>query len=93
MAVEFKDYYRILDLAEDATDAELKDIFQAARDEHNTMHEEARLFNSPHERVRVFLQPYLSDKGRRWAVPHTSLNSPDDVSLPGSKRPWWKIWD
>jgi len=65
-----------------ATDDELIAAFRRARQEHEAMSEGERCFNSPdpHERVRVFLGPYLSRKGRRWAVPLKSLD------------PWWKFW-
>jgi hypothetical protein len=59
----------------DATDAEVLATFRAARDEHAAggySH-----FNSPHERVRVFLEPYLTDKGKLWAEPIKSLQLPD----------------
>ena len=56
------------------------------------MPEGAREFNSPEERVRVFLEPYLSDKGRRRAVPLDSWDLPDDEDAPSDKRPWWKLW-
>ena len=64
----------------DVSDADLKATFQAARDEHAACGYSP--YNSPHERVRVFLEPYLSRKGLRWAVPLESLNP----------RPWWKFW-
>jgi hypothetical protein len=77
----------------DAPDDALTAVFKRARDEHQSLPEGTREFNSPHERVRVFLEPYLSDKGRRWAVPLASLNLPDDEDLPsGEPRPWWKLW-
>ena len=62
-------------------------VFKQARDEDAALPEHRRRFNSPHERVRVFLRPYLSDKGLRWAVPLDSLSLPDDEELPGDKRP------
>lgn len=61
--------------------------FRAARAEHISGGYSS--FNSPQERVRVFLWPCLTRKGRRWAVPLKSLEIPDDV--PGA-RPWWKVW-
>lgn len=60
----------------DVADADLKATFQAARDEHAAGGYSP--FNSPNERVRVFLEPYLSEKGRRWAEPLSSLNLPDE---------------
>lgn len=61
----------------DAADDELIAVFRRARQEHDAIPEGARAFNSPEERVRVFLEPYLSDKGRKWAVPLESLDLPD----------------
>jgi hypothetical protein len=61
----------------DVSDQELTAVFTRARQEHESYPEEDRAFNSPQERVRVFLEPYLSDKGRRWAVPLDSLELPD----------------
>jgi hypothetical protein len=63
-----------------ATDDELIAAFTRARREHEPMSEGARYFNSPHERVCFFLGPYLTRKGRKWAVPLKSLD------------PWWKFW-
>ena len=60
----------------DATDADVKATFQAARAEHAAGGYSP--FNSPHERVRVFLGPYLTEKGRRWAEPLNSLSLPDE---------------
>lgn len=62
---------------DNATDEELLDTFERARLEHERLGS-MRDFNSPHERVRVFLAPYLTEKGRAWAVPLDSLNLPDD---------------
>ena len=76
----------------DALDDALTAVFRRARDEHDALPEGAREYNSPEERVRVFLEPYLSDKGRRWAVPLDSFDIPDDEDLPSDKRPWWKFW-
>jgi len=39
---------------------------------------DGRGFNSPNERVRVFLAQYLTDKGRMWAEPLKSLHLLDD---------------
>jgi hypothetical protein len=63
----------------DVTDAEVVATFQAARDEHAAGGYSP--FNSPHERVRVFLQPFLTGKGRRWAVPLNSLHRPRVVAV------------
>src|SRR5574339_289244 len=60
------------------TDAEITETFQAARREHVAGGYSP--FNSPNERVRVFLQPYLTKKGRQWAEPLKSLNLRDDDS-------------
>jgi hypothetical protein len=51
--------------------------FERARHEHAALPEDGRLCNSPNERVRVFLKPYLTFKGRLWAVPLKSLRWPD----------------
>lgn len=61
-------------------DDELTAVIRGALEEHARIPEAARSFNSPEERVRVFLQPYLTRKGHRWAVPLKSL------------RPWWMFW-
>ena len=45
-----------------------------ARAEHST-HPAGPEYNSPHERVRVFLAPFLTDKGTAWAVPLRSLET------------------
>jgi hypothetical protein len=63
------------------SDAQLKETLRRAREEHEQIHENDRLFNSPNERVRVFLHPYLTWKGRRWAIPIASL-----------EPPWWRFW-
>jgi hypothetical protein len=62
----------------DASDDELTAVSRRAQQEHDSLPESSRSYNSPHERVRVFLAPYLSDKGRKWAVPIESLHLPDD---------------
>jgi hypothetical protein len=49
----------------EATDNALIETFRAARSEHAAG--DYSPFNSPEERVRVFLQPYLTKKGREWA--------------------------
>ena len=56
----------------DVTDADVVATFQAARDEDAAGGYSP--FNSPHERVRVFLAPFLTAKGRRWAVPLQSVH-------------------
>ena len=70
----------------EASDDELTAVFSRVRQEHDAIPEGARQFNSPEERVRVLLEPYLSRKGRKWAVPLDSLNLPDE------ERPWWNFW-
>jgi hypothetical protein len=68
---------------------EVAETFRAARLEH--VNGGCSPFNSPHERVRVFLEPHLSAKGRRWAVPLDSLALPDDEER-SEGRSWWKFW-
>ena len=60
----------------DVTDADVKTTFQAARDEH--VARGCSPFNSPNERVRVFLGPYLTEKGRQWAEPLRFLGLADE---------------
>jgi hypothetical protein len=55
----------------EATDSELMETFRAARSEHAAGGYSP--FNSPNERVRVFLEPYLTKKGQAWAEPLRSL--------------------
>lgn len=90
----------------EATDDEIAGTFQDARSEHAIGGYST--FNSPHERVRVFLAPYLTPEGLRWAEPLRSLDLPEDdagplvvppppVTLPelDSEREvpsWWKFW-
>jgi hypothetical protein len=73
----------------EVSDGDIAETFRAARREHAA--HGYSFFNSPHERVRVFLQPYLTRKGRAWAEPLTSLNLPDDDSE-AEARSWWKFW-
>lgn len=61
--------------------------FRAARSEHAS--HGYSCFNSPHERVRVFLLPCLTRKGRRWAVPLKLREIPDDDPNPLA---WWMFW-
>lgn len=63
-----------------ASDDQLKATVRRARDEDSGLPPGQREYNSPNERVRVFLEPFLTRKGRRWAVPLRSL------------EPWWKFW-
>ena len=51
----------------DVSDADLIAVFVKARQEH--LDDGVSEFNSPWERVRVFLDPYLSKKGESWAGP------------------------
>lgn len=73
-----------------ASDEDLRAVFRKAREEHAGIPEVDRIWNSPHERVRVFLEPYLSEKGKLWATPLTSLELPDDP--PPHRTPWWRFW-
>ncbi len=59
-----------------ASDDELVAVFRRAREEHAALPEGGREYNSPNERVRVFLAPYLTLRGRAWAVPLESLTRP-----------------
>jgi hypothetical protein len=73
----------------EVNDAEIVETFRAARTEHAAggySH-----FNSPDERVRVFLQPYLTRKGRKWAEPLKSLELPDDDTEKAAHS-WWQFW-
>lgn len=73
----------------DATNGEIAETFRAARSERAAGGYSP--FNSPEERVRVFLEPYLTPKGRRWAEPLRSLDLRDDDS--GRAAPSrWKFW-
>ena len=51
----------------DVSDGDLRSTLTKARDEDSALPLGDREFNSPNERVRVFLAPFLSDKGRKWA--------------------------
>jgi len=64
----------------EVSDEELKGTFERARKEHSALTPMEQRFNSAEERVRVFLGPFLTRKGARWAVPLRSL------------EPWWKFW-
>jgi hypothetical protein len=63
---------------EDVSDDHLQATFRQAREEHLALPPGQREFNSPNERVRVFLEPFLTDKGKLWAEPLRSLELPDD---------------
>jgi hypothetical protein len=67
-------------LIEDVSDDDLRATFARAREEDSALPPGRREFNSPNERVRVFLAPFLTSRGRRWAVPLRHL------------EPWWKFW-
>jgi hypothetical protein len=80
---------------EDASDDDLRATFRMAREEDSALSPDEREYNSPNERVRVFLTPFLSDRGRTWAVPLESFHLPDDEGQPSQSRPrspWWKFW-
>lgn len=75
----------------DAASDEIGKTFRAARSEHAAGG--FSQFNSPQERVRVFLKPYLTPKGQRWAEPLSSLDLPDEDAQGRSEAPaWWKFW-
>ena len=63
---------------DDASDEDLRATFSRAREEDAALPPGQREYNSPNERVRVFLTPFLSDRGTRWAVPLDSLKLPHD---------------
>jgi hypothetical protein len=71
------------------SEEQLYAAFKRAREEHAALPPGQREFNSPNERVRVFLGPFLTFKGRRWAVPLRSL----DLRNSDDRRPWWKFWN
>jgi hypothetical protein len=62
----------------DVSDGDLVLTVVRAREEHERLPAAERPYNSPEERVRVFLDPYLTTKGRAWAVPLRSLDLPDE---------------
>jgi hypothetical protein len=74
----------------DATNDEIAETFRSARREHAAGGYSP--FNSPEERVRVFLEPYLTPKGQRWAEPLKSLDLPDDDSGGTVLPSRWKFW-
>ena len=90
----------------DVSDEDLVSALEAAKQEDEALPDGQREFNSPEERVRVFLGPYLSTRGQQWAVPLDSLEIPDDPQpevAPDSaasstskaaadRRPWWRFW-
>jgi len=79
---------------DDVSDEELRATVRRAREEHEALSPESREYNSPNERARVFLEPFLTDKGNTWAVPLDSLKLPDDVPKPRDRfrgqSPWWR---
>jgi hypothetical protein len=81
-------------VSEDASDSNLRATFRMAREEDSALSAREREYNSPEEGVRVFLAPYLTGKGMKWAVPIKSLDLPDDDarSRPPVRWPWWKLW-
>lgn len=60
-------------------DEALRATFRMAREEDAMLSADEREYNSPNERVRVFLAPLLSPKGITWAVPLDSLNQRDET--------------
>jgi hypothetical protein len=76
---------------DDAADEDLRAAFSRAREEDAALPPGQREYNSPNERARVFLAPFLNDEGRRWAVPLDSLNLADD-DRPGTRSTWWRFW-
>jgi len=74
----------------DATNDEIAETFRAARSEHAAGGYSP--YNSPEERVRVFLKPYLTPKGQRWAEPLKSLGLPDDDLGRTAAPSRWKFW-
>jgi uncharacterized protein (DUF1810 family) len=66
---------------EGVADGELRAQIVSAREEDSALPSIDRHFNSPDERLRVLLAPFLSDMGRRWAVPLESLDDGDDPDV------------
>ena len=81
-------------VTKNASDGDLHATFTRAREEHSALPLGQREYNSPNERVRVFLAPFLTKKGKAWAVPLESLKLQDDDGHPqsGGRSPWWKLW-
>lgn len=73
----------------EVSDMLLTMVITQAREEHQAMSDGQQMFNSPDERTRVFLEPYLTRKGRRWAVPLTSLTLDDDESTARRRGAAW----
>jgi hypothetical protein len=63
----------------EVSDEDLHGAFRRARAEDSALAPGLRELNSPNERVRVFIGPFLTRKGARWAAPLRSL------------EPWWKF--
>jgi hypothetical protein len=80
---------------QDASDRDLHATFRRAREEHAALPPGQQKYNSPHERVRVFLAPFLSEKGKAWAVPLESLKLPDEDghSRSSDQASWWEWRD
>jgi hypothetical protein len=65
----------------DASNDELMAGFRKVREEYTALPEGPH-FGSREGSVVGFLQRYLSDKGREWAVPPWAER----------QRPWWRFW-
>lgn len=63
------------------SDDEVMAVIRQAREENQAISESVRHFSFPHERVRLYLQPYLTAEGRTWSLPRNSR-----------PKPWWKFW-
>jgi hypothetical protein len=62
----------------DVPDSALVAAFEKARAEDGYRYDRELTFNTRHERIRVFLAPYLTAKGTKWAVPLASIGPEDD---------------
>lgn len=75
-----------------ASDADIGDAIRRARDEHSNLPEGLREYNSPHERVRVFLAPFLTQEGKAWAIPLAfNYLEANNRSYP-DRLPRWRQW-
>jgi len=72
----------------DVSDEDLEAAVNRALIEDATLPSGQRECNSPNERVRVFLEPFLTARGRLWAEPLRSLRLADG----DARKPWWKVW-
>ena len=70
------------------SDEDLEAAVNRALIEDATLPSGQRECNSPNERVRVFLEPFLTARGRLWAEPLRSLRLADG----DARKPWWKVW-